>query len=64
IAFPRLLKGDVETFCDELVHESGVLLLPGSMYDHPGNHFRVGFARKNMPSALAQLEQFLNQHTI
>jgi aspartate/methionine/tyrosine aminotransferase len=64
IAFPHLLKGDVEAFCDELVHESGVLLLPGSMYDHPGNHFRVGFARKNMPPALTQLEQFLDQHTI
>ena len=59
IAFPHLLKGDVEAFCDELVHESGVLLLPGSMYDHPGNHFRVGFARKNMPSALDQLDRFL-----
>jgi len=63
IAFPCLLKGDVESFCDELVHESGVLLLPGSMYDHPGNHFRVGFARQNMPSALTQLEQFLDQNT-
>jgi aspartate/methionine/tyrosine aminotransferase len=60
IAFPKLLKGDVETFCDELVHESGVLLLPGAMYDHPGNHFRLGFARKNMPEALARLEEFLN----
>jgi len=60
IAFPRLLKGDVETFCDELVRESGVLLLPGSMYDHPGNHFRVGFARKNMPEALRRLDKFLN----
>ena len=64
IAFPRLLKGDVETFCDELVHESGVLLLPGSMYDHPGNHLRIGFARKNMPKALSQLEHFFDQHTI
>ncbi|MCJ7585258.1 MAG: aminotransferase class I/II-fold pyridoxal phosphate-dependent enzyme [Anaerolineales bacterium] len=59
IAFPRLLKGDVESFCDELVHESGVLLLPGSMYDHPGNHFRVGFARQNMPEALDKLDKFL-----
>jgi aspartate/methionine/tyrosine aminotransferase len=64
IAFPRLLKGEVETFCDELVHESGVLLLPGSMYDHPGNHFRVGFARKTMPSALAQLDKFLESTPI
>jgi aspartate/methionine/tyrosine aminotransferase len=59
IAFPRLLKGDIESFCDRLVKESGVLLLPGSLYDHPGNHFRIGYARQNMPDALEQLEHFL-----
>ncbi|MCX6038616.1 MAG: aminotransferase class I/II-fold pyridoxal phosphate-dependent enzyme [Chloroflexi bacterium] len=60
IAFPRLIGEDVEQFCHQLVTNSGVLLLPGTMYDHPGNHFRLGFARKNMPQALAQLEQFLD----
>jgi aspartate/methionine/tyrosine aminotransferase len=59
IAFPRLIEGNIEIFCDELVHESGVLLLPGTMYDHSKNHFRLGFARKNMPEALEQFEQFL-----
>jgi aspartate/methionine/tyrosine aminotransferase len=60
IAFPRLAGEDVEQFCHQLVTSSGVLLLPGTMYDHPGNHFRLGFARKNMPQALAQLGQFLD----
>ena len=59
IAFPRLIGEEVEQFCHQLVTSSGVLLLPGTMYDHPGNHFRLGFARKNMPQALEQLEQFL-----
>lgn len=61
IAFPRLLEGDVEAFCDTLVREKGVLLLPGTMYDHPGNHFRIGFARRNMPQALERLEEFLRE---
>jgi aspartate/methionine/tyrosine aminotransferase len=59
IAFPKLLKGEIKTFCDKLVHESGVLLLPGTLYDHPGNYFRIGFARKNMPEALARLDEYL-----
>ena len=63
IAFPRLLGEDVGQFCHQLVTSSGVLLLPGTMYDHPGNHFRLGFARRNMPQALAQLEQFLDERT-
>jgi aspartate/methionine/tyrosine aminotransferase len=59
IAFPRLTGEDVEKFCHHLVTNSGVLLLPGTMYDHPGNHFRLGFARRNMPEALGKLEEFL-----
>ncbi len=59
IAFPRLVDGDVESFCHNLVTKSGVLLLPGTMYDHPGNHFRIGFARRNMPEALSELEAYL-----
>jgi aspartate/methionine/tyrosine aminotransferase len=61
IAFPRLLSGEISPFCHELVTRAGVLLLPGEVYDHPGNHFRLGFARRNMPQALSQLEQFLDQ---
>ncbi len=61
IAFPKLLTGEVETFCDQLVHQSGVLLLPGTLYDHPGNHFRLGFARQNMPEALTRLDEFLSR---
>jgi aspartate/methionine/tyrosine aminotransferase len=64
IAFPRLLErqaGDapVEEFCDALVRASSVLLLPGTMYDHSGNHFRIGFGRENLPKALVRLERYL-----
>ncbi len=59
MGFPRLLKGDVDDFCDKLVNEAGVLLLPGSMYDDSANHFRLGLGRKNLPEAVAKLEEFL-----
>jgi aspartate/methionine/tyrosine aminotransferase len=60
IAFPRLLRGDSETFCDRVVREAGVLLLPGAVFDDPGNHFRIGFGRQTMPQALARLEDYLS----
>ena len=60
IAFPHLLDKDVAGFCHELVTRAGVLLLPGTMYDDTGNHFRIGFGRKNLPAAVARLEQFLD----
>jgi aspartate/methionine/tyrosine aminotransferase len=59
IAFPRLVKGDIESFCHELVTTAGVLLLPGAIFDDSGNHFRIGFGRKNLSEALSRLEEFL-----
>jgi len=35
-----------------------VLLLPGSVFGHPGNHVRLGFGRRDLPDALAALTRF------
>jgi aspartate/methionine/tyrosine aminotransferase len=62
IGFVRLKPDrDVHAFCEEAVRDSGVLLLPGSVYDQP-RHIRFGYGRKNMPEALAQFEAYLNAH--
>jgi aspartate/methionine/tyrosine aminotransferase len=59
MGFPKLLQGDIEDFCDKVVRNAGVLLLPGTMYDDPGNHFRIGLGRKNLPQAVEILEAFI-----
>jgi len=61
IAFPRLRGEKIDDFCDRLVRDTSVLLLPGSIYDHTGNHFRIGFGRVNLPQALQRLEDFLSK---
>jgi len=61
IAFPRRLGGDVEKFCDQAIRQAGVLLAPGSLFDHPWNHFRIGFGRRNLPVALERLEKFVDR---
>ncbi len=59
IAFPRLLGAEpIGRFAEELLAVEGVMILPGTVYDHPGNHFRLGFARRNLPEALARLDRF------
>jgi len=51
VAFPKYIgPGDGETFCRSLIEQSGVLLLPSSIYssevaETPRNHFRIGFGR-------------------
>lgn len=64
MGFPKLLKGNVESFCDNLVKKAGVLLLPGSVYDDAHNHFRLGLGRKNLPQAVERLEEYLSQSKI
>jgi aspartate/methionine/tyrosine aminotransferase len=59
MGFPKLLKGNAEDFCDDLAKTAGVLLLPGTLYDLPGNHFRIGMGRKNLPQAVKRLEEYL-----
>ena len=61
MGFPKLLRGNIEDFCDKVVREAGVLLLPGTMYEDTGNHFRVGLGRKNLPQAVERLDEFLIQ---
>jgi len=61
MGFPKLLKGDVEVFCDDLVRKAGVLLLPGTMYDESKNHFRLGLGRKNLAQAVGRLEVYLSE---
>jgi aspartate/methionine/tyrosine aminotransferase len=60
-ALPRLvIDQPVGQFCAELVEQKNVMLLPGDVFDFPGNHFRVGLGRKNFADGLALLEQFIN----
>ncbi len=59
IGFARFkLRDDVQSFCEQLVRDAGVLLLPGTVYDQP-QYIRFGYGRLNMPEALAHLESWL-----
>jgi aspartate/methionine/tyrosine aminotransferase len=49
---------DVQAFCEQLIREASVLLLPGIVFDSP-RHIRFGYGRRNMPESLAQLESWL-----
>jgi aspartate/methionine/tyrosine aminotransferase len=60
VGFPRLVDGTpARRLSDELLAEQGVLVAPGGVFQHPGEHFRLGFGRRNMPEALERLETYL-----
>jgi aspartate/methionine/tyrosine aminotransferase len=59
IGFARFKpQHDVQEWCETLVRDVGVLLLPGTVYDEP-RHMRFGYGRKNMPESLAHFEAYL-----
>ena len=61
IAFPRWLgAGPVEQFCTDVLDQQGVMIVPGSLFDFPGDHFRIGLGRKNLGEALERVAAFLN----
>jgi len=61
IAFPRL-KGDIDApdFCQKVIEEASIMLLPSTVYDYDRRHFRLGFGRENMPEALEKLREHLD----
>ncbi len=60
IAFPELLLDkDIEHFCRCLNKRTGIMLLPGSVYNYPGNYFRIGLGRRDFSNGLAEFGKFL-----
>jgi aspartate/methionine/tyrosine aminotransferase len=59
IGFPRLVvERPVEAFAEELVRDTGVLILPGALFGDGGNRFRLGYGRTNLPAALERFERY------
>lgn len=52
-------KEDVDLFCKKLLRDTGVLLMPASVYDVNENYFRIGFGHKDMVTAIGKLQQYL-----
>ena len=68
MAFPRY-KGPegVERFCRDLVEQSGVLLLPSTIYSSelcptPEDRFRLGFGRLGLKEGLAAIDAHINRN--
>lgn len=67
VGFPRYLALDgVEAFTSRLLKETGVLLVPGSIYHSslepvPVDRFRIGFGRSNTATGLEVMRSHLRQ---
>jgi aspartate/methionine/tyrosine aminotransferase len=70
IGYPRYTGEDgVERFCEALVEQAGVLLLPASVYRSdltavPDDRFRIGYGRVNTAEGLTALRDFLGKSMV
>ena len=68
VAYPRYTgSGTVEMFCEALVKDQGVLLLPSSIYRSeifttPADRFRIGFGRKGIQAGLEAFSTFIKDN--
>ncbi|MCY1151021.1 MAG: hypothetical protein OWP43_01220 [Sphaerochaetaceae bacterium] len=53
------IEEPINEFCDKLVKEKGVLLLPSNIYFYEGQYFRMGFSRDNFDISLKKFEEYL-----
>ena len=47
-------------FTENLVNETGIMLLPSETFEYGNQYVRIGFGRENMPLALDQFEIYIN----
>lgn len=63
VAFPEWRgAGSSEEFCRALLAEKSVMAVPGSLFDFPGRHFRLGLGRRNFTEALQRVDEYLRTH--
>jgi len=61
ICFPKLkINASSDEFCQGVVNDTGIMLLPSSVYDFDDKHIRIGFGRRNLPEVLGILEEYLH----
>jgi len=48
-----------EAFCERVLSDTGVLLLPSTVYDYGDEHFRMGLGREDFETGLAVLDAYL-----
>ena len=62
VAFPEWLgEKPIDQFADELVRQTGVMMLPASVFDVAEPRFRIGLGRAGFAQALEELDGFLGE---
>ncbi|OFW62013.1 MAG: aspartate aminotransferase [Actinobacteria bacterium RBG_16_64_13] len=56
--------GGAEAFCAQVLRDTGVLLLPSTVYDYGDSHFRLGLGRDDFETGLKVLDDYLTAQAL
>jgi aspartate/methionine/tyrosine aminotransferase len=63
VCFPRMLVvEDTTSFCEQLIQETGIMLVPSIQFQFGRRHVRIGFGRDDLPEILARFGAYLDSH--
>ena len=61
VCFPRMLTTrDTHQFCENLVQNTGIMLVPSSMFGYGAHHVRLGYGREDFPQVLDRFASALD----
>lgn len=58
-ALVRYLKGSATAFCEQLLRERGIMLVPSPHFDCGDEHLRFGYGRANLADVLTMMDAHL-----
>jgi aspartate/methionine/tyrosine aminotransferase len=62
VGFARLhIDLPSDAFCDRAVRETGIMVVPSTLFDFGDRHIRLGFGRQNLPHVLDIFEEYLTR---
>jgi aspartate/methionine/tyrosine aminotransferase len=60
VCLPRVLAApDTAALCEELLRETGIMLVPSALFGYGGRHVRIGFGREDLPVVLDRFSDYL-----
>ncbi len=61
VCFPRIsIIDDTFGFCETLIRETGIMLVPSRVFQYGHHHVRIGFGRENFPEVIARFSAYID----
>jgi aspartate/methionine/tyrosine aminotransferase len=61
ICFPRMaLTEDTSEFCESLIRETGIMLVPSKIFHYGNHHVRIGFGRENFLEIIERFSEYID----